>query len=47
MWGLLLGIVAIAIAADCETRIRKLQNRLWESERLLGQLRERLDRPPG
>ena len=42
MWGLIMAVVAFAIASDCEVKIKKLQDRLWHDEQLIKQLREQL-----
>ena len=47
MWGLILAVCAIAIATDCEARIKKLQDRLWETEKLALRLREELAKGSG
>lgn len=47
MWGLILAVVAISIACDCEMRLKKLQNRLWEDEQRLQRLHEELEQASG
>ncbi len=44
MWGLIAAVVAIVIAVDAETKLSKLEKRVWEDEQALRTLRERLDR---